>query len=141
MKKIFAFTLAAAFMISSCNNNKNGKDQNPGNREKDDYGKSENTGKMEEPKSDEKMVNTDDSQSSSLISGWPQVERDAFISNCERTAIGKGSSRSVAENYCDCMLNKMETLYPDINEAAKLTEEELRSPEMEKMAKDCLKKN
>ena len=76
------------------------------------------------------------------MSGWPQAERDAFITNCEREAMAEGKiSSSVAQNYCDCMLNKMETLYPDILDAAKLTEEEFQSPSMEKMAKDCLRQN
>ena len=74
------------------------------------------------------------------MTGWPQSERDAFIANCVSHAMQEGTiSKTVAQNYCDCMLNKMETLYPDVQDAGKLTEEELNSPAMEKMAKDCLK--
>lgn len=58
-------------------------------------------------------------------SGWPQSERDAFISSCVSNAMKKGQSRSVSQSYCDCMLNKMESLYPDINEAANLSDEEV----------------
>jgi hypothetical protein len=142
MKKIFILLMAFGFFIAACNNNKTAKNQNSNNREKDDYGKSENRDNIDEKKNEENTMNkADDNNANSMVSGWPQVERDAFISNCVRTAMGNGKSRSVSQNYCDCMLNKMETLYPDIQEAAKLTDEELNSPAMEKMAKDCLRDN
>ena len=76
-----------------------------------------------------------------VAAGWPQSERETFISNCVKEAMAKGNSRSVAQNYCDCMLNKMESLFPDINDAAKITDEDLESPTMKKMISDCLNGN
>ena len=67
----------------------------------------------------------DDDKSNYAVRGWPQVERDGFMTNCEKNAIKAGQSRLVAQSYCECMLDKMETLYPDINDAAKLTESQL----------------
>lgn len=58
----------------------------------------------------------------SAAAGWPQSERDGFISSCVTNAMKQGRSRAVSQSYCDCMLDKMESLYPDINEAAKLTD-------------------
>lgn len=141
MKKILVLLMTLGLFVAACNNNKAGKNQNSNNREKDDYGKSDNTNKNDEKMSEGNTVNkVDDNTNNAMMSGWPQVERDAFITNCVTNAMQGGTiSRTVAQNYCDCMLNKMETLYPDIQDAGKLTEEELNSPSMQKMAKDCLK--
>lgn len=87
----------------------------------------------------DEIVGKTDNTNNNVATGWPQAEKDAFISNCVTTAMSKGTSRSVSQNYCDCMLNKMERLIPDINDVAKLTQEDMESPAMEKMAKDCLK--
>lgn len=84
-------------------------------------------------------INSDNN--TNVAGGWPQSERDGFITNCVREAMAKGNSRTVAQNYCDCMLNKMESLFPDINDAAKLTEEDINSPAMKKMVDDCLREN
>jgi hypothetical protein len=54
--------------------------------------------------------------------GWPQSERDGFISSCVTNAMKQGRSRAVSQSYCDCMLDKMESLYPDINDASRLTD-------------------
>jgi hypothetical protein len=53
------------------------------------------------------------------------VERDSFISSCVKNAMDQGRSKAVSQSYCDCMLNKMESLYPDINEAGRLSEKEV----------------
>lgn len=76
-----------------------------------------------------------------MAGGWPDVERDDFVKNCVKNAMAGGRSRSVAQSYCDCMLNKMESLYPDIQDAGKLTDEDLKTPAMKKMIKDCLNDN
>lgn len=69
---------------------------------------------------------------------WPQVERDGFIKNCKKNAIKAGTSQLIAQNYCECMLDKMETLYPDVNEAAKLSEEKIGEIAI-KYREGCLK--
>jgi hypothetical protein len=141
MKKILVLLMALGLFIAACNNNKTGKDQKANNREKDDYGKSDNTNNKDEKMTDGNAVKTDDgNDNNATMSGWPQSERTAFITNCVTNAMQGGTiTRTIAQNYCDCMLNKMETLYPDIQDAGKITVEELNSPAMEKMAKDCLK--
>ena len=140
MKKILVLLMVLGLFIAACNNNKAGKNQNS-TREKDDYGKSDNPNKNDEKMNDGNTLNkVDDNNNNAMMTGWPQSERDAFITNCVSHAMQEGTiSKTVAQNYCDCMLNKMETLYPDVQDAGKLTEEELNSPAMEKMAKDCLK--
>ncbi len=67
----------------------------------------------------------DNDKSNYSVGGWPQVEKDGFMTNCEKKAIEAGRSRLVAQSYCECMLDKIETLYPDINVASKLTDSQL----------------
>jgi hypothetical protein len=143
MKKLFVLLMTLGFFVSACNNNKTGKNKNLNNRDKDDYGKTDNPNTNDEKKNEENNGNNvNDNKNNSLMTGWPQVEKDAFITNCEREAMAGGTiSRSVAQNYCDCMLNKMETLIPDIQDVAKLTQEDMESPAMKKMATDCLNGN
>lgn len=69
--------------------------------------------------------NTNTNANTNAGNGWPQSERDGFISSCVTNAMKKGQSRSVSQSYCDCMLNKMEALYPNINDAALLSEAEV----------------
>jgi len=83
------------------------------------------------------LIKGNNDNNTNVSRGWPQSEKDAFISNCVTNAMAKGNGRSLAQNYCDCMLNKMETLFPDINDAARLTDEDLESPAMKKMISDC----
>ena len=139
MKKIIA-PVIAFFLVAACNNNKAGK-KNSGNREKDDYSKSENGDLKAEKKTEEKTGNDVNDNTNTRTGGWPQAERDGFITNCVQEAIAKGSSRLVAQNYCDCMLNKMEILYPDIQDLAGFKDEDFETPAMKKMAADCLKRN
>lgn len=88
----------------------------------------------------DEISGTDDHNNNSGVSSWPQSERDAFKTNCEKNAIAGGSSSTVAQSYCACMLIKMENLYPNVEDAGKLTEKDLETPEMKKMINDCLGK-
>jgi hypothetical protein len=141
MKKSLVLLMVLGLFVAACNNNKADKNKNSNNREKDDYGKTDNKNNNDE-KTDDGNNEKDNDNNSKMSSGWPRSERDAFTTNCVTNAIAGGTiSRPVAQKYCDCMLNKMETLYPDILDVAKLTKEDLESPDMEKMAKDCLLTN
>ncbi|MEO5946538.1 MAG: hypothetical protein ABIP79_06945 [Chitinophagaceae bacterium] len=71
-------------------------------------------------------------------SEWPQSERDAFVTNCVREAVKAGQTRSISQRYCDCMLDKIEGLYPDIKEAAKLNDADIDRLTT-KYAPGCLK--
>jgi hypothetical protein len=71
---------------------------------------------------------------------WPQIERDGFIKNCKKNAIEAGSSQLIAQSYCECMLDKMETLHPDIKDAGKLTVEEINEIAM-KYRGECLEEH
>jgi type III secretory pathway component EscV len=57
--------------------------------------------------------------------GWPESEKESFMKSCVAEAMKNNNNRSVSSRYCQCMLEKMESLYPDINKAARLTESEI----------------
>lgn len=69
--------------------------------------------------------------------GWPSTERYSFISECINSAM-PGLSRDTARFYCYCMLEKMETKFPDIADASKVTDNELAKPEWQKEIIECL---
>jgi hypothetical protein len=57
--------------------------------------------------------------------GWPESEKKEFMTSCVREAVSGGNTRPVATRYCQCMMDNLESLYPDINEAAKLSKVQL----------------
>ena len=142
MKKLFILLLAAG-LFTSCNNNK-GKndrtDRDTTKTSKDDY----NSG---DKNSDKDKDNTDQNKDNSSNNGntnnnsrgsWSSVEVDAFITNCVSSAVNGGMQRTKADSYCNCMQRKLETLYPNVNDAGSLTEEDMNSPSMQRLVKDCL---
>ncbi len=68
--------------------------------------------------------------------GWSTEDRHTFISECMGTAISIG--KDSARFYCYCMQEKIETKFPDVNDANKLSADDLQKPEWKKAAKDCL---
>lgn len=68
---------------------------------------------------------------------WPSRDRIDFISECVREA-AKNMSKEKAEEYCACMQFKVEQKYPTIEEASKLTAEDLTKPDWKKMISKCL---
>ena len=69
--------------------------------------------------------------------GWPSIERQSFITECIGTA-KKNMSSDSARSYCYCMQEKMESKYPDIAEANKITATDLASPEWVKEIRSCI---
>jgi hypothetical protein len=69
--------------------------------------------------------------------GWPSAERNGFITECINSAKA-GMSEDSARFYCWCMQEKVEKKYPTIEEASKLTAEEMGSPEWKKEINACL---
>ena len=76
-------------------------------------------------------------QGSAEKKGWPSAERYSFITDCMGNA-KKGMNEDAARYYCYCMQEYIERKYPAIEEAAKLTEADLNTPEMKKEIQDCL---
>ncbi len=116
--------------------------------EKDDYRNSNDKANADSKKP---SVNDDNSNLSSKTSMdepnnsetvvvGPQSERRGFIKSCEREAMGGGKDKLTAQSYCQCMLEKMETRYPDIKVAAKLSMQQINEFG-EKNRADCLEEH
>ena len=75
--------------------------------------------------------------SQSQITRWTAKDRSDFVSSCIETA-KTTLGMDTASYYCSCMLEKIEAKYPDIDEAAKITEADLATPEWKAIIQDCL---
>ncbi|MFN8291188.1 MAG: hypothetical protein U0U70_13105 [Chitinophagaceae bacterium] len=70
---------------------------------------------------------------------WKSAEREEFVSNCISSAKEGGIDSVKAGNYCECMLYKIEKLYPDPNKAVEaLSGDALSTPFWQKLIKGCL---
>lgn len=70
-------------------------------------------------------------------SNWTSKDRSDFLTECIKAARA-GMSTDSARYYCHCMLEKIEVKYPSTEDAAKISEEDLQSPEWQKMVRSCL---
>lgn len=68
---------------------------------------------------------------------WPAAEREGFLNSCIEQA--SSLSTEQARNYCECMLYKVEKLYPNTSDLTKITDETLKSEAWQKLIKGCLK--
>lgn len=68
--------------------------------------------------------------------GWPSAERYAFLTECIGTA-KVNMKEDAARFYCWCMQDKVEKKYPTIEEAAKITGDDMQSAEWQKEIKSC----
>jgi len=69
--------------------------------------------------------------------GWPSAERYSFLNECIKTASAAMSGDS-ARFYCYCMQEKVEKKYPDVKDAAKLSQDDMQTPEWKKEINNCL---
>lgn len=68
--------------------------------------------------------------------GWSRQDRNDFINSCVTTSVQRGTmTEDAAEDYCSCMLDKIEREYPDVKKAERLLTSE--SSEMRQWARDC----
>ena len=72
-----------------------------------------------------------------LSGNWTKVQREEFLTECINTAKeSKGEEKS--KSYCECMLFKIEKMYPNADDASRITEADLKSESWQKIIKDCL---
>lgn len=69
---------------------------------------------------------------------WGTKDRDTFLSECIVAAM-EGLDAEKAKNYCECMLFKVELKYPNPEDAGTISEEDMKSPEWQKIIQGCLK--
>lgn len=68
---------------------------------------------------------------------WPASFRANFMENCVGAAkahLGEADARS----YCDCMMYKVQLIYPNYVEADQISQETLASPAFQKLIRSCL---
>lgn len=70
-------------------------------------------------------------------SKWSKEDQEIFSDRCADEAEKKGMDIFGAAFYCDCMQEKMEERYPDPADAEKLTESDMKSPEIQQLIKYC----
>ena len=73
--------------------------------------------------------------------GWSERNLKDFVDECVNEAIKKGADELDAQSYCDCMQYKLEKIYPDYRDVERLTMEDLSTPSMKKMIRDCKLEN
>lgn len=133
--------LTASLFVACNSKNSKDKDDRNSNKEKDDYSNSND--KKEDSKGDkdadynnDKKENTDNtSKNDDSDAGWSRSDENKFMDDCEGTAKQNvGAAR--ANEYCDCMLQRMKKMYSSYTEAdrdlAGATQEEIN-----KLAAPC----
>lgn len=106
--------LMAVSLLTACNNDKKptrDKDDRSSTRDKDDYRNSDDkTDSKDDRDQDDTRTNDNDSQ------GWSKSDENRFMDDCEGTAKENvGAAR--ANEYCDCMLQRMKKMYSSYKEA------------------------
>lgn len=57
--------------------------------------------------------------------GWPESEREAFMTQCVKSAMKKNVSRQTATRYCSCMMENLERVRPDVNELSNMSQQDM----------------
>lgn len=122
------------FLLSLAGCRENSSDKPPTvNRPPDDYRKNNSSPSLATRPAKE----SGEQDNTAAALGWPQRERDDFVTECVKSAMKKGVTQARADQYCRCMGENLERLYPDINELASLSAQRLEEV-MEPFRKSCL---
>ena len=68
---------------------------------------------------------------------WAKKDREEFVTSCinsAKAALGEAKAKS----YCECMLYKVEKIYPNPGDAGQLNAEELKKDLWQKIIKTCM---
>ena len=63
--------------------------------------------------------------------GWSNADREAFLKTCSEKA-AESIGQDKAMDYCSCMGEKLEKMYPNPNDAGRMT-----ATDMQKVAEEC----
>lgn len=101
--------MAATLFVFACNNDKGKNNMNTNNRERDDYRKNEG--------------NNDDN----INTIWSARDVSSFNQQCQQTIADKNLSESQMNQFCSCLLDKMQAKFSSLSEMdQKGTEEDGR---------------
>ncbi len=136
MKKLLIFLMAFS-LFTACNNDK-GKntrdDKNADYRDKDDYG-NEDDRKNDDNRKDDNNNEDNNTDKSDYADGWTRSDENKFVAECSDEA-AKNVGETRANQYCDCMLNKIKKMYSSYNEA-NLKLGRLSKEQIDRLAEDC----
>ena len=143
----FALYFFAAFLLTSCDNLKT-KDASNSDEETEETTTKKKKKALDEDEesadeeisSRKKKKTTDDeadyadegdTEESGENEGWTRSNQNEFMSNCVGEA-NKSMVQDKAEDYCSCMMGKLQKRYPNPNDVSDLTESD-----MTRLAKEC----
>ncbi|MBC7872509.1 MAG: hypothetical protein H7Y01_00860 [Ferruginibacter sp.] len=138
MKKVLIFLMAIS-LFTACNNDKNAKvDRDKTSTDKDDYRKDDKKDMDDGKKDDTKDTKSDDEdtrEDTEKSESWSRSDENKFMDDCEGTAKANvGAER--ANEYCDCMLQKIKKKYSSYVEADRKLAGSSQD-EINKLASDC----
>jgi hypothetical protein len=142
MKKIVALSVVLSLFMA-CSNDQDKK--SPGTRDKDDYSVSD----KKETDSKDRMTdgdgktpaetdkgNTDSGPTEQEGRSWSSSEENKFMRVCEGTATEKvGAAR--ANEYCDCVLQKLKRIYPSYADADRKLQEVGADEKLAQITDEC----
>jgi hypothetical protein len=136
MRKLLIFFMAVS-LLAACDSKKDGKvrEKSSDSREKDDYRNDDDDKTSKDDRTEE-----NNNENTTKQNNWPASEVNAFTSNCVTEASG-GMERAKAVSYCNCMLEKMQELYPDVKDAARVTDADMETASFKALIQDCLFNN
>lgn len=74
---------------------------------------------------------------SCIGSTWSKKDHEEFVTSCINSA--KASlGETKAKNYCECMVFKIEKIYPNATDADKITAEDFKTESWQKLIRGCL---
>jgi len=145
MKKLL-FLLLSISLLTACKNDKTKSSRDTEKTSKDDYrngNEGNDKGQQDDGKDavDRNSGNNDDvvddnEEGNHVAEGanWSSSDISDFTNECVNAAVKKGLEKSTSQTYCNCMLRKLTTQYPDKNDAAKI---DMESPVIKAMIEDC----
>ena len=142
MKKLLILFFATSLFVA-CNNNKKDdrRSDRDRDRERDDYRSRDDEKENDRDRDRDADYNDDNKRKDdsydkddSRSTGWSAKDVRDFVSECVPAAAKNGLTNAQATDYCECMQQKIERQYPDINDAARI---DMESPEMQQMVQDC----
>ncbi len=125
MKKLLILLLSVS-LLTACKNDKTKSASDTEKTSKDDYrngdaedkDKKDDDGDIDRNSGNYDDVVDDDEEGNHVADGakWSSRDITGFKAKCEQAAIKNGATTTEAQTYCNCMLRKLSTKYPDIND-------------------------
>jgi len=121
MKKILILFMAFGLVAASCNNDKGKNDR--GNRERDDYRNDDRNRDRDEDNNRDRDRDSDRDRDDYSSSGWSSSDKKQWMKVCVDPLV-ESLGESKAQNYCSCVLDKIQEKYSNFDKANTMGSEE-----------------